>query len=44
MDVRAPTMLARVYREELRLLDQYARGELASTVSEPHGLPWASAR
>lgn len=40
----APTMLARVYREELRLLDQYSRGEMVQPVSTAGPLPWASAR
>ena len=38
----APLLLARVYREELSLLDRYARGELA--VAGMRALPWASAR
>ena len=40
----APTLLARVYREELRLLAQYARGELLRPVDTTRPLPWASAR
>jgi uncharacterized protein YndB with AHSA1/START domain len=40
----APTLLARVYREELRLLNQYSRGELLRPVSTTRPLPWASAR
>ena len=41
----APRLLARVYREELRLLDRYARGERSrAVVAVPRGLPWASAR
>ncbi len=41
----APRLLARVYREELRLLDRYARGDASPAVtSAPRALPWASAR
>jgi hypothetical protein len=41
----APRLLARVYREELELLDRYARGELSRPlVRAPRALPWASAR
>jgi hypothetical protein len=41
----APRLLKRVYREELELLDRYARGELAMGVAiAPRALPWASAR
>ncbi len=41
----APRLLRRVYREELELLDRYARGELSYAVaSAPRALPWASAR
>ena len=43
--VVAPRLLARVYREELRLMDRYARGDLSRAVSiAPRALPWASAR
>ncbi len=38
----APPLLARVYRQELRLLDRYARGKPAVAVTR--ALPWASAR
>ncbi len=40
----APLLLARVYREELRLLDRYATGTLHEVVEPPRALPWASAR
>jgi len=41
----APRLLARVYREELRLLDRYARGDLSHSVpAATRALPWASAR
>jgi Polyketide cyclase / dehydrase and lipid transport len=41
----APGLLRQVYREELRLLDGYARGELvAAGVAVQRPLPWASAR
>lgn len=41
----APPLLARVYREELRLLDRYARGHLArAPIAAPRALPWTSAR
>ena len=40
----APRLLARVYRDELRLLDRYARGDLSRRVTAPSALPWASAR
>jgi uncharacterized protein YndB with AHSA1/START domain len=41
----APPLLNRVYREELRLLDGYARGELVGAgVAARRPLPWASAR
>jgi hypothetical protein len=41
----APRLLRRVYREELELLDRYARGEHRDPViNTPHALPWASAR
>jgi Polyketide cyclase / dehydrase and lipid transport len=41
----APYLLARVYREELRLMDRYARGDLSHAVAgAPRALPWASAR
>jgi Polyketide cyclase / dehydrase and lipid transport len=38
----APILLGRVYREELGILDRYARGELA--VAGLRAMPWASAR
>jgi uncharacterized protein YndB with AHSA1/START domain len=38
----APVLLKRVYREELAMLDRYARGELA--VAGMRAMPWASAR
>jgi hypothetical protein len=41
----APILLKRVYREELRLLDGYARGELVATrIAALRPRPWASAR
>lgn len=40
----APRLLRRVYREELELLDRYARGEHPDSVASPRALPWASAR
>jgi hypothetical protein len=42
----APRMLARVYRQELELLDRYASGQLSVSLSETatRPLPWASAR
>ena len=39
-----PFLLVRVYHEELRLLDRYARDEIPEAVARPHGMPWASAR
>ena len=38
----APRLLCRVYREELELLDRYARGQFA--VAGTRAMPWASAR
>jgi uncharacterized protein YndB with AHSA1/START domain len=40
----APRLLRRVYREELELLDRYARGAFAGSVAARRALPWASAR
>jgi hypothetical protein len=40
----APLFLARVYREELGLLDRYARGQLSRSSSTSRAMPWASAR
>ncbi len=41
----APRLLARVYREELRLMDRYATGDVSrAVISAPRALPWATAR
>ena len=42
--ILAPRLLRRVYRQELELLDRYARGEMVADRMAARPLPWASAR